>query len=343
MSRFRASLVTASLACAVLGCSSEPKVQKTFDPPRLPTVPKEVDASIDASAQQKASEVIGVANLSPDAVLRAQSFEAMSRTRDPRAPEAVMRGLADREWIVRFAAALCVGDLKLNGAYRALGRVAGDDDPNVQVAARYALHRLGDYSMSKDLEKFSQHRDPRVRANVAMVVGLLKEPTGVAIVRPMLRDVDDGVRLAAAEALWALKDQAGRENLVAGTISKFPDEQIVCTLALATPRDPTVKDFILGKLAIDKDNKQYVELQLAAARALGLLGDDAGFGVAVQATRSGEPRQRTMAALALGAIGRSDGQPALGKLLNDAKPEVRLAAATALRQLATLNVTTSAQ
>lgn len=343
MNRFRLTLAAATLGLSLAGCGGGPKVQKSFDPPRMPKVPTEVSATIDPAAQQKAAEIIFAASQSPDAVLRAQSFEAMSRTHDPRAPDAVMAGFADRQWIVRFAAALCAGDLKLKGAYRALGRAATDDNPNVQVAARYALHRLGDYSMSKDLETLSTHRDERVRANVAMVLGMLKEPTGVAIVRPMLRDVDDGVRLSAAEALWALKDPVGRQNLVAGMISKFPDEQIVCTLALATPRDPTVKEFILGKLAIDKDNRQYLELQLAAARALGMLGDDSGFGVARQATASNEPRQRTMAALALGAIGRSDGQASLTKLLADSKPEVRLAAATALRQLGEPGATAAAQ
>lgn len=343
MNTVRVSLVAATLGVSLVGCGGGSKVQKDFERPRMPIAPKLVDTPIDADAQQKADEIIAKAAMSASPVTRAQAFEAMSRTRDPRAADAVMKGLADREWIVRYAAALCAGELKLQGAYRALGRAAGDDNSNVQVAARYALHRLGDYSMSKDLEKFSQSRNADVRASVATVLGMLGEPTGVWVVRPMLGDSSDAVRLAAAEALWALKDDVGRENLTAGTVSPYPDEQIVCTLALARPRDPSVKELIIGKLAFAKDNQQYPELQLAAARALGLLGDDTGFGIARDATRSGEPRQRTMAALALGAIGRPDAQAALTKLLTDPKDEVRLAAATALKQIADPSATASAR
>lgn len=320
-----ASLLLAAVLAA--GCSSQPKRL------RMPDVPDRAEMSIDPRLQQLASDEIAKAFASPDRVLRAQSLEAMSRTNDPRAAEMVIRAMADKEWIVRFAATMCAGDLKLAESYRAVAKAAFDDNANVRVGARYALHRLGDYSLSKELEVLSQNPDPRVRANVAMVLGLLKEPTGTRLVRPMLSDPDEGVRLAAAESLWALGDQQGLRNLVAGTISKFPDEQIVCTLALARPRDLSVKEYVTGKLAIDKDGRQYVELQLAAARALGMLNDDSGFGVAAQAAKSGEPRQRSMAALALGAIGRPDAQPTLAKLIADPKPDVRLAAATAVRQL----------
>jgi HEAT repeat protein len=64
-----------------------------------------------------------------------------------------------------------------------------------------------------------------------------------------------------------------------------------------------------------------------------MVGSDEGFGVAVKASKSTDPRQRVLAALALGAIGRSDAQDTLRKLLSDGDPDVRLAAATALLQL----------
>src|SRR4051794_40398199 len=119
MKKVRVSLVVATLGVSLAGCGGGgSKVKKDFDPPRMPIAPKVADTAIDPVAQQKASEIIGAATEDKSAVTRAQAFEAMSRTRDPRAPETVMKGLADREWIVRFAAALCAGDLKLTGAYR---------------------------------------------------------------------------------------------------------------------------------------------------------------------------------------------------------------------------------
>ena len=67
--------------------------------------------------------------------------------------------------------------------------------------------------------------------------------------------------------------------------------------------------------------------------ALGMIGSDAGMGVALKAVDSRDARQRGMAALALGDIGRTDAQPALERLLKDKDPAVRLAAATAVLQL----------
>ena len=85
---------------------------------------------------------------------------------------------------------------------------------------------------------------------------------------------------------------------------------------------------LVGALTSD-----YDEVSLIAARACGLLGSDEGMGVALQFIKSPDPRQRFLAALALGAIGRSDAQEALAGLLGDSEPDVRLAAATALLQL----------
>jgi HEAT repeat protein len=68
-----------------------------------------------------------------------------------------------------------------------------------------------------------------------------------------------------------------------------------------------------------------------------MLGSDRGYQVARDALSSREARQRLMAAMALGAIGRSDAQPALAKLLSDDSPQVRLGAAAALLMIARAN------
>jgi HEAT repeat protein len=49
--------------------------------------------------------------------------------------------------------------------------------------------------------------------------------------------------------------------------------------------------------------------------------------------KSDAPRQRFLAAIALGTIGRSDAQSSLAPLLQDEDARVRLAAATAILQL----------
>ncbi|HWP39699.1 MAG TPA: HEAT repeat domain-containing protein, partial [Tepidisphaeraceae bacterium] len=136
------------------------------------------------------------------------------------------------------------------------------------------------------------------------------------------------VRIAAAEAMWRLGDERGLEALVAGTISKFADDQMIALQGIVAPRDHRVRDYVYGKLT-----DEYDEVALVAARAMGELGFDDGYAVAMKYLKSRDPRQRELAAVALGKIGRSDAQPLLSPLLQDEQPRVRLAAAAALLQL----------
>src|SRR5689334_11545918 len=46
---------------------------------------------------------------SPDPAVRANCIEALETSRDPRAIDIIEQGLHDREWVVRFAAAMASG------------------------------------------------------------------------------------------------------------------------------------------------------------------------------------------------------------------------------------------
>ncbi len=336
------SVSALAIAAILSGCApakpqGKPSESKVFKQVTLPANVAPTAVPIDETVQQQAANQILLAFNSSDPVIKAQSLEAMSRTHDVNAVDRVQRALTDKNWIVRFSGAMCAGDLKLKGTYKALVAVAYDDDANVRLAVRYALHQLGDKSLSKDLEALSTHMDPKVRANTAFALGLLGEPTATRVLKPMITDADIVVRMQAAEALWRLGDEQGEKNLVAASLSKYVDDQLPSLLALAAPRDQRVKPYIMAKFANDHDNKQFVELQLVAARALGMLGDDAGFGLCVKNCTATDPRRRALAALALGDIGRPDAQDALAKLLADPTQEVRLSAATALRLIGNRN------
>ena len=112
------------------------------------------------------------------------------------------------------------------------------------------------------------------------------------------------------------------------TLSKYPDDRMIALLALAGPRNPRVQGHIDGQLT-----SEYDEISLVAARASGMLGSDQGYGVALKGIKSTDARQRMLACLAMGAIGRSDSQQPLSLLLHDPDADVRIAAATALLQL----------
>jgi HEAT repeat protein len=234
-------------------------------------------------------------------------------------------GLADDAGVVRFAATLASGELKLPNARPYLARMLDDVDPSVRVGARFALHRLGDKSHSHDLETYAKDPSPRTRGDTALVLGLIGEPTAANVLIPMLADNNAAVRLQASEALWRLGNEAGLERLVSYSVSGHPDDVMIALTALAGPRDRRVLGHITGNLTSD-----YEEVSLVAARAAGMLGSDAGYGVALKGMKSRDPRQRMLAALAFGAIGRTDAQQHLGNLLKDPDADVRIAAATSL-------------
>jgi HEAT repeat protein len=187
------------------------------------------------------------------------------------------------------------------------------------------LHRLGDTSHSHELEKAALAADPRLRGDTALVLGMLGEKSAIPILRSMLKDNDPKVRLQAAEALWRMGDALGSDGLVAATLSSNPDDRMIALLGLAEPRDTQVLGNVEGLLTDD-----YVEVGLVAARAAGMLGSDDGYGLALQNVGSPNVARRVFAGMALGAIGRSDAQPALRKLLGDTDPDARLVAAGAI-------------
>jgi len=157
---------------------------------------------------------------------------------------------------------------------------------------------------------------------------MLGEESALKVLEPMLDDPDPDVRIQVAEAMWRLGSEEGLTNLVAGSVSSYADDQIICVMALAARKDRRVSENLKGRLTAD-----YPEVALAAARGLGELGSAAGYSVAAINLKSKDPRILVMAALALGAIGRSDAQPLLAPLLGDSQQSVRLAAAAAILEL----------
>jgi HEAT repeat protein len=112
------------------------------------------------------------------------------------------------------------------------------------------------------------------------------------------------------------------------------DDQMVGLLALAGPRDPSIKEHVRQGLTSD-----YPEVALVAARALGMLGSDDGYRIVLKRAKAGDARQRFLAALAFGAIGRTDSQDSLRILLKDKDSRVRVAAAASILQLGSHNQT----
>ncbi len=137
--------------------------------------------------------------------------------------------------------------------------------------------------------------------------------------------------------MWRLGDEEGMKDLVGMTLSRYPDDQMIGYLGLAWPRNVIVRQHVraglVGEESNDPNLENWLAVPLVASRAMGLLRSDEGYAVSQKGAASKDPQLRMLAALAFGAIGRADSQDILRKLLSDADPAVRIAAATAILQL----------
>jgi len=326
-------ILTAMLA-AGWGCKSNPdKPPMVVNPkptPKIPAPPRLVAVPRDPKLIKQAQDELLADASGKDAELRANAVEALANVAPDLAAPAVLAALSDSEPAVRFSACMAAGQLRLKTAYPPLLAMMHDTDRRVQVAQRYALHKLGDMRFSHDFERFAVDPDANVRGSVAQTLGLLGEPSAVKLLEPLSQDKAASVRLQASEALWRLGQDAGFTDLIAYTISQAADEQIIALLALAAHNDPRVTDYIRAQLTND-----YVEISLVAVRVMGMIGSDEGYTLAAKYATSNDAGQRSLAALAMGAIARSDLQSKLRPMLNDPSATVRLSAATAILQLKT--------
>jgi HEAT repeat protein len=299
------------------------KAPKEPDPP-----PARKDVPLDPALTAAATTELSAASRAGDATLRANALEAMRDVPGDVPKQAILKGLEDDQAVVRFAAGMAAGERQLEEARKPLLGMVDDPDRNVQVAVRFALHKLGITDYSHDLEDTARSDDAGVRGNTALALGLLGEKSGMKILRVLSRDRDAAVRQQSYEAMWRLGDHGAVDDLVALTVSTYVDDQMIGYLALAAPREPSVREHVRSGLTSD-----YIEVAMVAARAMGMLGSDEGYRIAEKGSKGGDARQRFLAALAFGAIGRTDAQPILRTLIKDKDPRVRVAAAAAVLQL----------
>ncbi len=325
-------------ALSIAGCEGGGATHMPGQPTPPPAYPKAANVPIDPALQKQARGEIESAFHSPDEIVRAHALETAKDLRLADADGVIVDALRDRSVLVRKAAAMAAGELQIQAAAPRLPELlaaeASSDDPisseQERMAGIFALHKLGDTQYSHEFEKTAFDARTPIRGETAFILGLLGDKSAIPILVKMVqKDKDPNVKLQAGEALWRMGDERGEDALLAGTISSYASDQMLSLLALAEPRNTIVLGHIEGLFSSD-----YLEVRLVAARAAGMLGSDEGYGVAIQGTKSMDPRQRALAAMAFGGIARADAQPYLGQLLKDNNPDVRLAAAGALMEIA---------
>lgn len=325
-------VLAAMTLCTITGCqpnkNPDMRAGRVPGPTRqAPTYAAAHDVPLDASLRAAAEKELEKDLQANDAEIRSHALEALQRTGTAE-PAEIMAALSDRDPLVRYAACLAAGQMQLTSTHDLLLHLVDDHDPAVRVTARYGLHRIKDYRYSHDLEQLSRDPLPQVRGTTAMVLGMIGDPSGLKILRGMRVDPHPAVRQQASAAMWQLHSAQGRDDLISWTLSRYPDDDMFGFLALSEPRDRMVIQHVRVGLV-----SEWPEVSLVAARGMGMLGSDEGYAVAIKGAESVDARQRLEAALAFGAVGRSDAQDELRKLLVDSDTNVRIAAAEAILQL----------
>ena len=316
--------------------------------PRQAKVPagyhRAVPTPIDPAVQAAARRQLVLALQSPEELVRAHALEVIADVGPNNPAPLVVPLLDDPSPLVRKAAAISAGRLKIAAARGAVLRLAAPKvsandsaDPNqptyvqqARLAAIFALHQLGDARYTHEFELSARDPRPQIRGDTALLLEWIGNTSSTPLLTQMMtHDVSENVRLQAAEALWKMGDQRGEDFLITALQSGYISDVMVALMALAGPRDRRVFKNVFGFLTYD----EHPEVSIVAARAAGQLGSDDGVGVAEAAAKDGDPLRRSLGALALGDIGRADSQPILAKLLDDDTPDVRLTAAAALLEI----------
>jgi len=282
-----------------------------------------------------------------DPVLRMQAIEAFQEAAPLAGIPFIEYNLDSPVPAVSFAALMAIGTLRDGMFLERVRTHTEHHDPNVRIAAIFALHRLGDESRTSELSSFLlSHPKAGVRANAAMAIGRLGEPGSVRLLRRALHQEQKNVaKMQILEALAMLGDEAGIERLRFYGYSAVPDQSTLAVMFLANAACHDAEALFRYRLT----NAEIPETRLQAARGLGKLDNAEGLELAVRylffnspdTSRPHDPpevqieRIRGLAALALGAIGRSDALGPLRRAYNQQNQSdyVRLAIARAVIEI----------
>jgi len=294
----------------------------------------------------------------PDPVTRTNAVEALSQTLGEEAGAVYTQALKDPYPSVRFAAAMAVGDLRYEPAKTTLQAMAlpggqsdmAEPDKRVFCAVIYALHQLGDTTYTSELSDLLRDAEKEVRANAAMVMGKMGEPSAVVPLQMQLADEQDPtVQLELVEALALLGDQKNIDRLEAYTKTQILEDQLVAISAMGHVRSARTFPVLQAMTA----DRYPPRIRVAALGALAKLGqvDSAGYRLALKSVRKPEEVMRKaykgkrqvsqlevlslqrLAAISLGWMKMLDAAAALHPLLHSPDGGVRVASAMSLVRL----------
>ncbi len=296
-----------------------------------------------AELDQAAMDVLLQAADSNSPLLRANAIEALLLS-PAHLPPILRRALADENRGVRFVASMTTGRLRLKELQAHLEPLLSDSSESVQAAAIYAAIRCGMKADPTPLAGMLRSESPEVRANAAMVLGELGEPSAIKMLRAAMgRDMkrESAVRLhivdlQIAEAIVKLGEADELEGIRAALFAPGEQGEIIslaCQIAgnLADNRSAAQ---LFSLATREGERRMPAEVRMTAAAALAKIdAESASLAVPLEYVEHPRFELRAQAASTLGTMGNRAALPHLAKMLSDPNPMVQVSAAGAILRI----------
>lgn len=292
-----------------------------------------------AMLRTKAIDELTESAFDSEPLLRANAIEGLQEA--PEVVEPIARaGLHDSNLGVRFVAAMVIGKLKLRDSVVFVEPLLNDSSTVVRAAAIFALRENGQNANPTLLATMLESRDTTERAQAALILGLLGDPSAIGMLRsaarrssPLTSMIEDRIaRLQIAEALVKLGDVEAIETIRAALYPSRPEDLEATALAvqiIGNVNDRRSIDQLVYLTAREGQDKLPAEVRLGAAMSLAKLGNRRGGFIAEEYWQDANPAIRAQAAFVFGATTSPDNLEKLDLLMDDEIGFVRIAAASA--------------
>jgi HEAT repeat protein len=223
----------------------------------------------------------------------------------------------------------CVEELEYK-AIRIIRDSLADNNPRIRANAIEVSASTQQLQLMPKVQRLLKDDFVPVRFAAALAVGDTQYHLAKNILRELLSDPDENVRIATAYGLYKLGWPVGFELLSKSITHEDQDIRANAVMLLGKTGDSRALQFLYeAKDSVDSEHK----VRIQAAEAIARLGDKRIYPKLWAALISYYADDRVIGIKAMGALGTKKGKNALLSMLDDDILEVRLAAAEQLGML----------
>ncbi len=288
-----------------------------------------------SSMRDRAIDIIRKGLADQSDLIKSHAIEAVATTGRGELIPMVTGLLKSDSVLVRFTAAIAIGDMKYSPGEFAVRRLLDDADENARIAAAFAMTKIGRKNFDSMIRNAVKSKDQTIRANAVMLLGKLANAKDLDLLYWALHDPDSSrkIRLQAIEAIAMLGDEKIYNKILSLSISKYADDKVMSIMAMGALGTEDTKNRLITML-----DDEVPEVRLCAARQLGGLGNPTGQIEVLEYFKEISPgldsirrnEANVLAAMAIGQIGTRELVKYLPGLLKSRSKKVQLSASQAV-------------